>query len=272
MTRIAHLSDPHFGTEQPAVVAALKDALRTIAPQLVIVSGDITQRARRQQFADARRWLDGLQLPWLAIPGNHDIPLFDIFTRFCNPYRLYTRFFQARAFFEIFGGIGILGLDATGRFRHTRGWLDPAETAENLAAARRILGAEAPLFVVMHQPLSTAWTKDRAEALIDAKKIDALFCRYRVDAVMSGHVHVPMLTSSDKLFSQTLYSYVFSGAGTAFSHRVRQGAPNSFNVIETTPGGIQLGEIAFDAGDQRFHARPALHFTKNKVSGWTQTA
>lgn len=270
MTRIAHISDPHFGTEQPPVVAALQEALRSLAPDLLVVSGDISQRARRRQFAAARGWLDRLELPWLAIPGNHDIPLFDLVTRFCKPYRLYDRFFPAREFFEIHHGIGFLGLDATGRFRHTRGWLDPAATEEKLAAARRQLGPDGLLFVVMHQPLSTAWTKDRAEALIDARTIDALFCRHRVDLVMSGHVHVPMLTASEKLFPQTLYSYVFSGAGTALSHRVRQGAPNSFNLIDTAADGIRLTEIAYAARQESFAARPSLHFAPSAVSGWTQ--
>ena len=86
MARLIQISDPHFGTEQPAVVEALRRFVRAEAPELVILSGDITQRARRGQFAAARAFIDSLQVPaLLAIPGNHDIPLFNAAARLLRP-------------------------------------------------------------------------------------------------------------------------------------------------------------------------------------------
>ena len=74
MTRILHFSDTHFGTERKPVVEAALDLAAAQAPDLVVLSGDITQRARRRQFAAARAFIERLSLPVLAVPGNHDIP------------------------------------------------------------------------------------------------------------------------------------------------------------------------------------------------------
>ena len=85
MRTLVHLSDLHFGRIDPIVVDALRDTVRAIAPDLVAVSGDFTQRARSKQFTDARRFLDSLPTPQLIVPGNHDVPLHNVFARFFNP-------------------------------------------------------------------------------------------------------------------------------------------------------------------------------------------
>src|SRR5207253_1287181 len=78
MRTIVHLSDVHFGRVDAAIVAPLVDTIRAIAPDLVAVSGDLTQRARRAQFRAARAFLDRLPVPQLVVPGNHDVPLFNL--------------------------------------------------------------------------------------------------------------------------------------------------------------------------------------------------
>ena len=94
MTTLLQVSDPHFGTERPEVVDALEALARRRRPDLLVLSGDITQRARRAQFAAAARFVERLGIPArLAIPGNHDIPLYDVFTRAFAPYRGFVREF-----------------------------------------------------------------------------------------------------------------------------------------------------------------------------------
>src|SRR5215207_2964488 len=92
MKTIAHLSDLHFGTEVPEVAEALAAEVNARAPSLVIASGDFTQRARRRQFRDAQAYLARLPKPQLAVPGNHDVPLFDVVRRFAAPLTRYGRF------------------------------------------------------------------------------------------------------------------------------------------------------------------------------------
>lgn len=268
---IAHLSDPHFGTELPALTEALQRALARIRPDLIILSGDITQRARRGQFRRARAYMEALGIPFLAIPGNHDVPLYDMATRFLWPNRLYGRYFGAREFRRVVRGTAFVGLDATRRLLHTRGRLDAVYVDTVLTDARRAVGEGGLIMVAIHQPLSTAWAQDTHEALIDAETIDAAFCRHRIDLVMSGHVHVPLLSATDKLFPETPWSYVFSGAGTVISRRVRAGAPNSFNLIQikepATPPQIRLSMAVYDAEANDFYLRDHAEFAKTP-QGW----
>src|SRR5690242_8777714 len=91
MRTILHLSDLHFGRTDPALIDPLLAAAREIAPDVVVVSGDLTQRARRAEFAAARAFLDALPSPQIVIPGNHDVPLYDVFSRFFRRLDRYQR-------------------------------------------------------------------------------------------------------------------------------------------------------------------------------------
>src|SRR5207248_6077307 len=89
---VVHLSDLHFGREDPPVVAALVDAISALEPSVIVVSGDLTQRARRHQFLRARRFLDALPFARVVVPGNHDVPLFNLFARVVDPLGGYRRY------------------------------------------------------------------------------------------------------------------------------------------------------------------------------------
>ena len=92
MKTIAHVSDLHFGTVVPSIAEGLVADLQTLQPSLVVISGDLTQRARRGQFAEARAFLQRLPQPQLVVPGNHDIPFFDVTRRFLSPLTRYREF------------------------------------------------------------------------------------------------------------------------------------------------------------------------------------
>ena len=130
MTRILHFSDTHFGTERKAVVEAALDLAAAQAPDLVVLSGDITQRARRRQFAAARAFIERLSLPVLAVPGNHDIPLFNVFARALNPYGNYKRALGA-VLEPVFENPGLLaiGVNTTRPRRRKDGEISEAQIA-----------------------------------------------------------------------------------------------------------------------------------------------
>src|SRR5882672_7941733 len=92
MRSIVHLSDIHFGRVDAAVVGPLIETINQIAPDVVAVSGDLTQRARSRQFIEARAFLDELPKPQIVVPGNHDVPLHNVFTRFARPLAKYRRY------------------------------------------------------------------------------------------------------------------------------------------------------------------------------------
>src|SRR5919112_3894904 len=92
MRRIVHLSDLHFGRVNPALIDPLTKLIHELQPHLVAVSGDLTQRARSYQFQQARAFLDTLPKPQIVVPGNHDIPLHNVFARFLEPLTKYKRY------------------------------------------------------------------------------------------------------------------------------------------------------------------------------------
>ena len=142
MTTLLQISDAHFGTEQPPVVRALLQMAREQAPDIVVMSGDITQRARRSQFAAARRFVDELKPPALvAIPGNHDIPLFNVAARAFAPYANYSRAFgkDLEPDYES-DNLLVVAVNTTRPRRHKDGELSPeqiARVSERLQRAAR---------------------------------------------------------------------------------------------------------------------------------------
>ena len=267
MTTIVQISDTHFGTEYPDIVAAAARAIERARPDIVILSGDITQRARRGQFAAAKRFLDALPgAVKLAIPGNHDLPLYNVAARFLSPYGNYRRDFGPREFAHSGDGFGIIGFDATSPYRHKDGRLATGHADRRLSAMRAALPAEALLIVAVHQPLATAWKEDRAQTLIDRHETAAVFARHRVDLVLSGHVHVPLLSTSRDRFPELGRHFILSNAGTATSWRTREGAPNSFNVIKLLPGNSVIALERLD------HALEASEFLVEQEERFLQTA
>ncbi len=240
MLRILHMSDTHFGTHRVPVMQALHQAVRGIAPDIIVLSGDITQRARKAQFAQARVFCDGLGVPVLAVPGNHDLPLFNLYARVFSPYRNYQRFFGPREWVHRQGGVMLVGFDATHPRRHKHGALDPAAVDRRLSVLRAEMSAGDALVAVVHQPLMVAWPEDMPQRLKAADDIAQVFLRYGVAAVLGGHVHVPLLAQSP--MARDGRSFLYSGAGTAVSWRTRPQAPNSFNVL-TIAGGVATGVI-----------------------------
>lgn len=251
--RIAHLSDTHFGTELPAVEQALTAALHALTPDFIVVSGDITQRARTAQFEAARAFLDRLPAaPKLLVPGNHDLPLFNLATRLLDPYRAYRRAFGPTEQHHVSGGLALIGLDTTRRLLHTRGGIRLSRLRERVS----LLGREAAIrCVVVHQPLLTKLRSDDDERLIGFARAAAELSRLSVDVVLSGHVHMPLLTTTRDAFPGLPRHFILAGAGTAVSRRTRSGAPNSFNLLEIGRGGQQVG-LALHALDAAGAFRP----------------
>lgn len=270
MKGIVHLSDTHFGTEVPPVVDALQRAVQALQPDLVVVSGDITQRARKAEFAAARAFLDQLPVPAvLVMPGNHDIPLFNVFARVLTPYRNFEKTFGARSGVWHGKGVSVIALDTTHPLRHTRGKLNIGQLSRH-AAALAPQGQDDILIAAVHQPLQTSWMQDRSEVLLNTPEAAEAFSRQRVDLVLSGHVHVPIITSTRQVFPALGRHFILAGAGTAISHRIRPGAPNSFNLLRF-PGHdrIHVEAYHFEDEDGDFMQKSRTCFTRDE-HGWQE--
>ncbi len=228
---ILQISDTHFGTEQPAVVAAVVQLCAAERPAIVILSGDITQRARNSQFAAAARFFDALPaIHKLALPGNHDIPLFNLWQRAVNPYAGYRRAFGAELEPEIaLPEALVIGVNTTRPGRHEDGEVSAAQVTRVSERLRRATPRQLRI-VVTHQPVHVITAEDRKNRLHGADAAMAGWAEAGADLVLGGHIHLPYVRriNDHVALPRTLWAVQ---AGTAVSTRIRGGIPNSVNLI-----------------------------------------
>ncbi len=237
MTLLIQVSDTHFGTERLPVVDALVRMVREQSPTLVVLSGDITQRARRSQFLAARAFVERLGVPvTLAIPGNHDIPLFDMMARLFRPYANYQRTFghELEPVFDAEGML-VVTVNTTRALRHTNGSVSPAQVER---VARRIERAgDAQLrIVVTHQPVCVTRPQDRHNLLVGHAHAVRRWAAAGADLILGGHIHLPFLQPLHECVVDLPRRMWAMQAGTAVSTRVRHEAGNSVNLIRTSGG------------------------------------
>lgn len=232
MSTLIQISDTHFGTERPPVVAALVALTRRIRPAAVILSGDITQRARRSQFTAARRFVDQLQAPvCVAIPGNHDIPLFNVIARLFFPYAGFKR-----AFGEILeprfecAGFSVTCVNTTRASRHKDGEVSDEQIAA-VASRLRQTAAERVRVVVTHQPVHVLRESEIHNRLHNHERAVREWADAGADIIMGGHIHLPYIAALGDHFPELSRHCWAVQAGTAVSHRVRARHPNSVNLL-----------------------------------------
>jgi 3',5'-cyclic AMP phosphodiesterase CpdA len=234
MTVILQISDPHFGTEREPVVQALRACAAELEPELLIVSGDITQRAHRQQFARAADFVRTLAIPnVLSIPGNHDVPLYNLAARALSPYAAYERYFgtELEPRFASADCL-VLTVNATRWYRHVDGEVSSAQR-ERVAGELQRATPEQLRIVVLHQPLAVPRSSEQQNIAHGAAPAIAAWAEAGADLLLSGHIHLPFVLPlhEDLSLRRPLWAV---GAGTAVSSRVRHDAPNSVNVVRTS--------------------------------------
>lgn len=232
MSVLLHISDTHFGTEQPAVVAALETLARERLPDVLVFSGDITQRAQPAEFAAARRLCDRLGIRrMLALPGNHDIPLLDLFARATRPYHRYLSAFGPRLEPTLFtDDFLVVGVNTTRAARHKNGEVSTDQVqwvARELQAAR----PRQLRIVVTHQPAAVMRAEDEHDRLRGADQALQVWSRAGADLVLGGHIHLPYVMDLTAASAPTPRPMWCVQAGTAVSSRVRHGTCNSVNLI-----------------------------------------
>lgn len=232
MSVLLHISDTHFGTEQPPVVAALEVLARERLPDVLVFSGDITQRARPAQFAAARRLCDRLGVGrMLALPGNHDIPLLDLGARVFRPYRRYLAAFGPRLEpVLVTDDFFVVGVNTTRAARHKNGEVS-AEQVRRVARELRAARPRQLRIVVTHQPAAVVRAADEHDRLRGADEALQAWSGAGADLVLGGHIHLPYVMDLAATASPTPRPMWCVQAGTAVSNRVRHGTCNSVNVI-----------------------------------------
>ena len=235
--RLFHVSDVHFGVEDPRAHAAFADAVLAERPDGVICTGDITQRATHAQFAAAADYFRALEVPVLLFPGNHDMPYYNPWERFTRPRaRAEALAAQLTRPLELRHAV-IICLDTNARAQWRWPWSDGVIKQPRLDKALAQLGAlrDDPRLrlVACHHPLLPAHDGEK-NPTIGGDRAFARLAEAGADAVLTGHVHVPF----DQIRARENRSLRMIGAGT-LSTRLR-GAPPSYNVLTIVDGDIAV--------------------------------
>lgn len=238
MRTVAHISDLHFGATDPVIVAALIDCLATLRPDVVAVSGDLTQRARRHQFVAARAFLDAVPFPQVVVPGNHDVPFYNMLARFARPLYRYRRFITSERHPSFVDDeIAIVGADTTRSVTIAEGGLrtrDVSRLSEQLTQAP----VGAVRILVCHHPFDPllGHRKRLTIPAPDAQAVNALVAG-GVDVFLTGHRHLSYAGHTATRYQVQGRAAIVVEAGTATSVRVR-GEANTFNVLRVGMGQV----------------------------------
>lgn len=245
MRTIAHVSDLHFGREDPRAVEALVRDLRELAPSLVAVSGDLTQRARRAEFARARAFLDRVDPPKLVVPGNHDVPLFDLVRRFTEPLRRYRMFIEDDLE-PVWDDDEVLAIGVNTARSLT--WKDGRISYDQMERLRRRFCGGAPgrlHVIVAHHPFSAPSHSPREDVVGRAAKALAALGSCGLDLILSGHLHREF--AGDVAGHTVARSVLALHAGSAVSVRLR-GEANSYNLVRVRDASVEVELRTFQGG------------------------
>jgi 3',5'-cyclic AMP phosphodiesterase CpdA len=233
MIRLFHVSDVHFGAEDPEAIHWFGERVAEEKPDAVIMTGDLTMRATRREFERGGDWLRSLKVPVTLEVGNHDIPYYwDPFRRLFAPYQRYAAVEQMIEAELDLPGITVVPLKTTARAQWRWNWSKGRVSPGSLRRALAMIAA-APngnvIFVAAHHPLIEGGTKGTAKTRHGDSALTAL-AQAGAHAVLSGHVHDPF----DVPVERCGRTVRMIGAGT-LSKRVRN-SPPAFNEIRIADG------------------------------------
>lgn len=245
MPTIAHFSDIHFGREDPGAVEAMLEEFKSRRPDAVVISGDLTQRARRPQFEAAARFIAQLPDPKIMVPGNHDIPLYNVFARF---------FWPLRNFREVAGvnpmpiislpDLWMVGVNSARPLRpRPRGfWKDGNLSKKQLIAmclAAQQQDAVPNKVMVTHHPLAPCTDHHRGDVTGGARDAIRSCQSCGISLILGGHLHIPYAANAAEYHRLDGPPVYYVQAGTSTSNR-RRGYNNSYNWITLSPGVINV--------------------------------
>ena len=264
MIRILHLSDPHFGAADPAVASLFLSRAPTFSPDLTVLSGDLTMRARRGELVDARYFVERLPRPRLVVPGNHDIPaLNQPLHRLFLPFARYRKTFgQEIEPVHTAPGLHVVSLNSSKPYGPYLDWSKGRISRRELMRAdQRLAAAPGCLKVlVLHHPL-IAPEDHRRDVVQPLDELLEMIARRRVDLVLCGHFHCSHLDAIGPMGS---WRCVVSQAATVCSTRL-QGEPQGFHLIRMDAGRIEIERHVLREGD--FATESTFSFTRGD-SGW----
>ena len=266
MKTLVHLSDLHFGRIDPVLVEPLRRAVVELTPDLVAISGDVTQRARRSQFAAARAFVESLDATTLVVPGNHDIPLYNVLARLITPLARYRAYIseelepEYRDEHMIVVGVNTARSLAIGEGRISERQVD--RILERLASVAPALLR----VIVTHHPFDLPPGVAERRLLGRSAMAMARLAAANADLFLSGHLHISHVSHAVDRYQIAGHSALIVQAGTV-SRRGRGEQP-SFNVLRLQRPEIVLTRYCWDEASAGFTASMVGRY-RHDSRGWT---
>jgi 3',5'-cyclic AMP phosphodiesterase CpdA len=267
MRVVVHLSDIHFGRVDPETIGPLTDAIAQLSPHLLAVSGDLTQRARRQEFAAARVFLDRLRFSQLVVPGNHDVPLYNVFTRFVAPLARYRH-----AITDNLSPVYrddqmiVVGVNTARSWTWGEGRINERQVDELVTHLSGVSPALIRI-VVTHHPfdLPEGVREERllGRAHMAMKKLTAA----GADLFLAGHLHISHIGHAAERYEIGRHSALVVQAGT-LSTRSRGEEP-SFNVLRIERPHISIERMVWNPSGRRYERAGEARYMHGQ-NGWAK--
>ena len=249
MRTLVHLSDLHFGAVNQSLLEPLRSRLTQLAPDLLVVSGDLTQRAKPKQFEAARAFLATLPRPQIVVPGNHDVPLYNVYMRFFKPLERFKRLVTTDlepTFID--DEIAVVGVNTSRSFVFKGGRINEEQVA-SVRGKLCDLPDSVTKILVTHHPFDVPKGAHEEDQIVGrARMALERLADCGADVLLSGHLHASHVGHTAERYRIAGLSALIVQAGTATSHRGR-GEPNSFNVLRVQSHRIEVERYEERGGD-----------------------
>lgn len=268
MRTVVHVSDMHFGRVDARLLAPLRNRIEALRPHVVVVSGDLTQRARPEQFRDARAFLDTLPKPQVVVPGNHDVPLYNVFQRFLSPLGKYRRLLSEDlepSFID--DEIAVVGVNTARSLVFKGGRINEQQVAR-VRGLICDLDEDVTKIVVSHHPFDMPddWD-DQHQVVGRAAMALRTLAKCGADVLLSGHMHKGHIGDTAETVKAGGAYALLIAAGTATSTRAR-GEPNSFNALSVESRHIEVQQFDWNESGGEFVPGARQSFDHGD-EGWT---
>ena len=251
MTKLVQLADIHFGAESQHALDATRAMLDVLKPDAVVVCGDLTQRGKRSEFADSLAWMKSLGVPFMAVEGNHDTPLLNIYERVAGAFDRYDEHFSDWSGTLDSGHTKVVGLNTSRGWQVRKNWAEGSVNLDDLEAA--IAEVEAADIthgiLICHHPFLSPPEAPLRTATRRGTRANNRLARSKIDLLLTGHVHAPSVVRQTGHNGDGAYLSVTAGT---LSVRIRSDPP-SFNLIELSDEDIRI--TAFMLHGESFQPR-----------------
>jgi 3',5'-cyclic AMP phosphodiesterase CpdA len=269
MRKLVHISDIHFGRVDYTVAKQVTKKINELNPDLVIVSGDLTQRARSEQFREAKEFLDKLPKPQIVVPGNHDVPLYNVFNRFFSPLEKYKKYIteDLEPFYKD-EELAVIGINTARSLTIKDGNISDEQIAD---VRERMCSLDNKMLkiVVTHHPFDLPDGFDETDIVGNADEALVKIADCGADVFLSGHLHVSRAANTANRYKlESGRNALVIQAGTATSTRER-GEANSFNFVEFEQPHLSVKKFECQKSEMGFVQVQVQKFVKNE-KGWTE--